>query len=468
VSQSFRDPDGFVFQSKGRIFRCVLPDAAADVRAFLNSDIAKEFVSGNSLTSTTILENGSGVDIPRDQLPAGSLLLEHPPIPFPNYPYEWSSGMLRTAGELTLRLARAALRSGFVLKDATPYNIMFDGCRPVFLDVLSFRRRDPLESVWRPYAQFVRTFIYPLLASAYFGLRLDEILLVHRDGLEPQRLLALCPAYRRLLPPFLSAITIPALLSRASGEPEDMYRVRRARDPDEATFILEHLFDRSAKLLRRSSPPLRRSAATEYIDSDCIYSETDFAAKQRFIDDALTRWQPATLLDVGCNTGHFSMLAAAHGTRVVAIDRDPDATEMLWRAGRNDHTSVLPLTVDISRPPGASGWMNGECLAFLERSRGKFECILMLALIHHLLVNERVPLTAILDLAAELTTRYAIVEYIDPADPQFKRIVRGRESLHTDVTRENFEAVASLRFEILGACDSLPTRRTYLLGKREL
>ena len=51
--------------------------------------------------------------------------------------------MLRSAGELTHRLARGALRAGFALKDATPYYVMFDGCRPVFLDILSFRKRDP-------------------------------------------------------------------------------------------------------------------------------------------------------------------------------------------------------------------------------------------------------------------------------------------------------------------------------------
>ena len=276
--------------------------------------------------------------------------------------------MLRSAGESTLRLARAALRSRFVLKDATPYNVMFDGCRPVFLDILSFRTRDPRDSIWQPYAQFVRTFVYPLLACAHFGIRLDEIFLVHRDGLEPDRLLSLCPFYRRLMPPFLSAATIPALLSRARDEPADVYRVRRARDAGEATFILEHLFDRAARLLSRASPPLRRSAASDYTDADCMYSEAEFAAKQQFVIDALDRLRPATLLDVGCNTGLFSALAAARGSRVVAIDRDPDSAEMLWRAAQDHETAVLPLIVDISRPPGASGWTNRECLAFLARA----------------------------------------------------------------------------------------------------
>jgi SAM-dependent methyltransferase len=276
------------------------------------------------------------------------------------------------------------------------------------------------------------------------------------------------PFYRRLMPPFLSAVTIPALLSRARDEPEGVYRVRRARDAGEAMFILEHLFDRAARLLSRASPPRRRSAASNYTDADCIYTDAEFAAKQQFVIDALDRLRPATLLDVGCNTGVFSALAAARGSRVVGIDRDPDSAEMLWRAAQDHETDVLPLVVDISRPPGAAGWTNRECLAFLARACAKFECVLMLALIHHLLVNERVPLAAILDVAADLSNRDAIVEYIDPADPQFRRIVRGREALFTDLTREHFETVARGRFDIVRACDSAPTRRIYLLRKREL
>ena len=75
---------------------------------------------------------------------------------------------------------------GIGLKDATPYNILFRGPDPVFIDVLSFERRNPGDPTWLPYAQFVRTFLLPLLANKYFGLGLDQILTTRRDGLEPE------------------------------------------------------------------------------------------------------------------------------------------------------------------------------------------------------------------------------------------------------------------------------------------
>lgn len=135
-----------------------------------------------------------------------------------------------------------------MLKDATPYSVMFDGTQAVFLDLSSFRHRDPLDAVWQPYAQFIRTFVYPLLASRFFGLRPDELLLANRDGLEPGRMLTLCPLFRRLVPPFLGAVTIPALLERGGREVARNHRCRPASDAEEAALVLDRLFTRARRL----------------------------------------------------------------------------------------------------------------------------------------------------------------------------------------------------------------------------
>jgi hypothetical protein len=91
----------------------------------------------------------------------------------------------------------------------------------------------------------------------------------------------------------------------------------------------------------------------------------------------------------------------------------------------------------------------------------------MLALLHHLLVNERAPLAAILQLAADPTTRWAIVEYVDPRDANFQRIARGRDALHRDVTQDGFESAAARWFEIVETAATSATRRIYLLRKKE-
>ena len=467
---SFRDPDGFVCQHRDRVLRCVYPHAAENVRSFLSSSVATAAMSRGALSRTTILDDSSFEPLPRELLPdmpVGSVVLEHERIPFENYPYEWAPEMLYSAAALTLELECAAEAQGFRLKDANPFNVMFNGPRPVFLDVLSFEHGDLLDPLWRPYAQFVRTFVYPLLANRYFGLRLDEVLLANRDGLEPDRIARLSPAWRLLLPPFLGAVTLPLVLSRLNERGErGQYRPCRARDAGEARYLLKAVLGRASRLLQNFIPQADRSEASRYMESGHTYTKGELAEKEKVVREILERCQPCEVLDIGCNTGHFSMIAAArHETRVIAIDRDPAAVGALWRATHAGGMNILPLVVDFARPPGACGWANSECPSFLDRARGKFDCVLMLALVHHLLVSERVPLDRIFDLAAELTRGDVIVEYVDPEDGQFRSIARGRDALHRGLNRRSFEHAARGRFAIAESWKLTPTRWIYWLRK---
>lgn len=121
-------------------------------------------------------------------LPSDYRLTEHTRVAFPSFPAEWPAEMLAAAAHLTLDLARAALAHGWRLKDATPYNILFRGCSPIFIDVLSFERREAQDALWPAYAQFVRTFLLPLLACRAGHFPLDQLWLASRDGLEPEQL----------------------------------------------------------------------------------------------------------------------------------------------------------------------------------------------------------------------------------------------------------------------------------------
>jgi predicted RNA methylase len=397
--------------------------------------------------------------------PEDALLLEHDPVPFPNYPYEWAPEMLHAAGALTLDFASSALEGGFELKDATPYNVMYCGARPVFLDVNSFSPRNPLDMLWRPYAQFVRTFVYPLLAVRHFGLRLDELLLVHRDGLEPERMLRLCSWWRRWMPPFLGSVTAPALMSRGGRDADRAFAPRLARDEREALFLIRRTLRRAQRLLSRAAVPGIENATTRYMTSGHTYTADQLAIKTRFVQDALSRIRPKRVLDIGCNTGHFSLVAAGAGASVVAIDRSPETIGAVWRAATAQNFDILPLVVDIARPPWGCGWANRECRAFLDRAAGAFDCVLMLAVMHHLVVNERVPFPMLFEFAAGLTTRALVAEYVDPSDSQFRMLARGRDVLYGQVTRSTFEDAAARWFRVMDSTDITPTRRLYLLEK---
>ena len=460
---SFRDPDGFVFRDGDRILRCVFPQAAAKLLNFLSSEIARVWVAEGALCSSDVIPAPERTAISENvarRIPEHSLLIEHTPLRFPNYPYEWTPEMLRAAAEATLRMAREALTEGFCLKDATPYNLMFEGTRPVFIDVLSFERHR-LDAIWPAYAQFVCTFVYPLIAAVDCGCEISELLLVHRDGIGPERIARMLGA-RRWLPRFFGSVGLPAVLSQENSRSSASRALaRKSKDAREAEFVLQARFRKAQRLL-----PAIRSRNPAYMEKDCVYSSDEWNAKQAAVAEALRQFCPERVLDIGCNTGHFSRLACEAGATVVAIDRDSAATGALWSAAVRDGLSILPLVVDIARPTSGCGWANAEFPSFLDRARGQFDGVLMLALAHHLIVSERVPVDQIFELAASLTRRFLLIEYVDPSDPQFRRIARGRASLHRDLTPQSFEKAARVKFEIAGCRPVTPTRVIYTLERK--
>src|SRR6266481_2617884 len=244
LAASFRDPAGCLFAYGDRILRMVSPAGVPDLALFLDSRTAQKHLAAGSVAGTRLLEDPELRDLLADpSLPEscrpldGGIILEHERISFPSFPYEWPPEMLHAAGALTLELATSLLNDGLGLKDATPYNVLFRGPQPVFIDVLSFERRDPGDSTWLPYAQFVRTFLLPLLANRYFGIAIDQILTTRRDGLEPEEVYRWLKPLQKIRPPFLSLVSMPKWLgARHKQDDNSIYQKRPSQDPERARF----------------------------------------------------------------------------------------------------------------------------------------------------------------------------------------------------------------------------------------
>jgi 2-polyprenyl-3-methyl-5-hydroxy-6-metoxy-1,4-benzoquinol methylase len=446
---------------------------AEDLKAFFQAKSARKLLDGGRIVSTKVLDkaevsalNAEAAFARARERVSPELVLEHERIPFPSYPYEWPPEMLHTAGDLTLQLALDLLEDGVGLKDGTPYNVLFRGPEPVFIDVLSFERRDAGDPTWLPYAQFVRTFLLPLLANRYFGLSLESILSVRRDGLEPEEVYRWLRVGQKVRPPFLSLVSLPVWLSGKKSD--SVYRKRSLENAEKAQFILETLLKGLRRKLNRLRPvPGRGSTWSDYMTANNNYSGEHFEAKQAFVEQALREFKPRRVLDVGCNTGHFSAAAARTGARVVAIDYDPVVVGETWRTARKEGLDILPLVVNLTRPTPGIGWRNEECSSFWERAKGGFDSVLMLAVMHHMLVTERIPLEEIVSAAAELTNGVLIIEFVGPQDSMFQRLVRGRDHLHKDLTSHAFESVCRRYFDIVRSQHLQETHRwLYLLRRR--
>jgi SAM-dependent methyltransferase len=472
---SFRDPAGCCCSFNGRVLRFVAAGAVSEFEKFLQTNCARQFIARKKFVSTRRLnENETAALREAPELqpvfnaqPLGAVF-EHERITFASYPHEWPPEMLWDAGRLTLELAQAALADGFGLKDATPRNVLFRGSEPVFIDALSFELRNPGDPIWKPHAQFVRTFLLPLLANRRWGLPLAEIFTTRRDGIEPEEVYRFCGPLEKFKPRMLSLVSIPAWLSRkTSPDNQKIYQPHLLANTEKARFILESLFKRLERTLDSLQPVAQKKSVWSDYMATHSYDDPAFAAKEKFVNAALREFKPARVLDAGANTGHFSALAAQAGAEVVAVDLDAACAGAIWRRAREQKLNILPLVLNLARPSPALGWRNGECPSFLDRATGAFDGVLMLALIHHLLVTERIPLEEILRLAYDVTNSLLVIEFIDPKDDMFRRLTRGREALHASLSAAVFEQACAPYFEIVRSL-ALPgtQRRMYCLKRK--
>ena len=442
VSRTFRDPAGSVELRPDGAYRFIQPAFEAELLEFLTSPLATRLVAEGRLVASEVLvpdEPGPGLSDPDGR--KEPLVLRHPLIAFPTYPWEWSSELWLSAAELTLTLCRELLAEGWILKDATPLNVLYQGTEPVLVDVLSVARLEPTQPIWFAYGQFVRTFLLPMIANAHLGWPLRACI-AKRDGYEPEELYPLLPAGARFSQPVLSAITLPVLLDRmGSGKgngPGSGLAAQKQRDPELVEHILRQTFAKLLKQMRRAVPEPRTSKWTAYSGTATHYSLADHAAKRAFVVGALQAASPRRVLDVGCNAGVYSELATDAGAEVVAIDTDAQTIDRLCRRLKGSGKSILPLVVDLANPTPAVGWLNRESKSFLARCAGTFDGLLMLAVIHHLLLHDHVPMAQVAELCATLTSGLLILEWVPPTDIMFRELVRGRDSVFAGITEAAF------------------------------
>ena len=454
---TFRDPAGHLHLTETLALRRVRPAAVEETLAFLGSRLRASLERRGELISSKIAEPGVHACVE-----SGELWLEHPRIDPISYPWEWTTGQWRAAAELTLGIARKATDAGWALKDATPLNIVFAGARPVLVDVLSLERRDPKSSVWLAYGQFVRTFLLPLVAQKFLSWPLHATFF-SRDGYEPRALYEALRPWQRIHPDLMDVVTLATVFEGSGGSKS--CGAPTARDPELATHILHKRIDRLGKQIRRAARVGGASRWSGYQQAASHYRPSDTEEKQRFVRSVLEQRRPLHVLDVGANTGTYSLLAAEAGAEVVALDNDSGAVETLWRSAAEQGRNITAMVANIARPTPAAGWRNREQLSLLDRLAGKFDLVLMLAVIHHLILREQVPLGLIGDLCAKLTRRWLVLEWVPPADPMYQEWLRGREDLYGKLSEEDLRHAFAPFFHVLERRE-LGNQRVLLLFER--
>jgi 2-polyprenyl-3-methyl-5-hydroxy-6-metoxy-1,4-benzoquinol methylase len=438
---TFRDPAGSLSFQGNVAVRTIGPAARESVLEFLNSPFCQRAQLRGDLIPADI-----------DDTPE-ALRLTHPRISIPTYPWEWTPTQWLAAANLTLNLCEEALADGWILKDATPLNVLFTATRPIFVDILSFERRDPTSSLWLAYGQYVRTFLLPLLMNRLLSWPL-ALTLFKRDGYEPTDLYAALTWRQRLSRAAFWPITVPTLLDRRKPADSPAKKLTpRPQTPEIATAVLQRAVTKLRRQTQRAVAATSSSDWSEYQATLTHYTPEQSREKLAWVRQTLESTTPEsttqTVLDIGANTGEFSALAASLGAKVTALERDQTSADRLFTMARDRSLSIQTIHADIARPTPAVGWENSESPALIPRLEGHFDLVLMLAVIHHLILMEQIPIPAILALCHRLTRRHLVVEWVPVEDPMFQSLMRDRDSLYAHLTEADLLAACAGLFQTL-------------------
>jgi 2-polyprenyl-3-methyl-5-hydroxy-6-metoxy-1,4-benzoquinol methylase len=295
------------------------------------------------------------------------------------------------------------------------------------------------------------------------------VFLLDRDGVTPERAYQLLRGFHRMSTIALEFVVLPKMLSPAGGRmigAQQRSRKQRSFAPDMARQLVLSTLQRLNRKMADLRPDWKSSNSTwkSYEETRAHYSDDDLTKKKDFVRRSLEDCK--TVLDLGCNAGEFSLLAAECGKTVVAADFDHPALGRLYARVRRSGALVNPVMLNIGRPTPAVGWQNREVASFLERSVGQFDCILVLGLVHHLLVTERATLPMLGDLLDRIDPKRVVLEWVDPKDSKFQQLAGLNQDLYSQLDPETLEESMGRKFRLLSKM-RLPcgTRVMYLWSR---
>lgn len=427
------DRNGRVFFWESGVYRAISP-AMARVYADLIESKGFAMLVHAGLIAT---------EIAPVRLIGFDLVLKHQRIPFTSYPTEWCGPMLKDAALLTLDMNLALMEMGYELQDAHPWNVLFDGCRPRFIDFGSIvaRRSD---KTWYAMQEFIGMFYNPLVLMSAGCADQARSLFVH-------------PTWR--IGKRVSKSEVSLTLLKA-GKFKEFFANIFPNHPRRLSGIREALsFVRDQ--VSALEMPFDKTAWSDYCLEEVDVTQRDsWMVKRQSAFQAITRCAPATVLDVGANTGWFSKLAALHRSKVVATDVDETCISRLYLNREARALGILPLMMDARRPPQPYG-IELRCPAATERL--KCEMVIALAIIHHLVFKQKVRFEEFVSSLSALTTKWLLVEFIPRED---KYVAKWYNDSFSWYTEEKFVKALKTQFRTVQKLPSNPEPRTIFLCER--
>ena len=453
---SFIDPMARVFLLEGQYHRGFFPGHAGFYKELLSRPEVLRLQADGKLIDSVIVDH--------PELPQFGLVVRHSLIETPSFSFEWPFSMLKDAARLTLEIGISLSAQNVILQDATSYNVLFKGPKPIFIDLSSLvPAADNL--LWPAYNQFCQCFLFPMyLHVAGKSSAALDLLRCNPDGLEAaETALLLGPVDKVKLKGYFSRLALPEIMASRFNSVRNRDKMNSKSSGLAGKIDLKAARTRFLASLNKTveslSTPPKASNWTDY------YRETDeevLARKLAAVEKVLMQRRPGHMVDMGCNLGEFSLLAARRGIRVTAIDSDHGCVDRLYNLAKAEPgMDILPLVGNALNPSPDMGWLNREYPSLLKRVKG--DLVLGLALLHHLVFSGGQDFARSIAALKAHQKGGLLMEYVDQSDPMTQKLPRRPGVDYSWYSREGFEKALGDAFEQVEFVEELsPTRSLYL------
>jgi len=461
---SFADPKGRVFWWEGQLYRGITHENVDFVVQLFQDGVVQNLMDKGLLIQTELTDLS---------LDGYGLVLRHRMVPFVSYCYEWSPEMLNDAALLIVDLELELTRYGLTLQDAHPWNVLFNGPRPVYVDFSSICP-DGGHQLWRAHEEFCRFFIHPLqltlhgygrlarwlMQDPYQGVLKSEVTALIRhgslgfaiEGTVRETVRRLVSGAKQCVPTPLRPVAkkVFAFLKATLARPETI----------EPRLAFVHKLRQDVAAI---TIPTRHTGWSEYYkDSYPPFTPSEeWTQKHRSVHRVFSDLHPSSVLDIGSNRGWYSELAARLGSNVVALDTDEFCIVQLYSVAREKNLPILPLVMDFCLPSPGYGVCYQEGAPAMRRLN--CDLVLALALVHHLVFGRHLNFEQISDGLATFSKRWLLVEFISGEDEALQRTWSQKHSWYT---LENCLAALGKAFRTIKSYPSETEHRILLLCEK--
>jgi SAM-dependent methyltransferase len=353
-----------------------------------------------------------------------------------------------------------------ILKDATPFNFFFKEGRAVLLDTSSFMFfKEGLP--WLAYHPFCSEFFSPIALMHYNGQLWSGMVKANLKGLPLNFVSKQLPLKSWFNLTCLLHIHMHAKYANTEASVQEE-NLRKSKVQE--GFTKEKLFS----LLDMILSTVKNWKQAYNIDKhwqgyykNDIESPIYLNQKEEIIKKWLNDVKPKIVIDLGANTGRFSLLAAKEVEQVIALESDYNCLDAIENA--IDKAALKNITViqmDLAETTPSFGALEKEYRSIFQRlSNSHFSpsLVMALAIVHHLHISTFLSFAHIAELFAKFNSKYLIIEFVPIHDSKVQLLIKNKQKDFSSYTQENFTASLLQYFKLIEVKKMEDTDRQLLL-----